>query len=478
MRWKIGPAILFLGVALGLWPGPARAQRASPERALAALGALSESFQALADQVSPAVVQIIASGYAPAEQAEAAGLGALTLRDVGGSGVVLDPDGYIVTNGHVVAGAHRVQVRFPARPVDGPPGTSILAPRGQVLGAQVVAVDPETDLAVLRVEAHGLPHLELGDSDELRKGQLVFAFGSPAGLENSVTMGVVSAVARQLRPEDPMIYVQTDAPINSGSSGGPLVDARGRVVGINTFILSKSGGSEGIGFAAPSNIVRNVFEQIRSSGFVHRGEIGIHAQTISPALAAGLQLPREWGVVLGDVVPGSPAERAGLRPGDVIVSLNGKVMENGRQLEVNLYRRPIGDLVTLEVLRGDERRTARVSVLERPDDPRLLLSRSVTPQENLISALGIVAVDLDSKVARLMRPLRRASGVVVVARSADAPPSVRGLRPGDVIYSVNRAPVSSVRELRDVLSSLGVNAPVVLQVERAGRLMFLAFELR
>ena len=150
---------------------------------------------------------------------------------------------------------------------------------------------------MLKIRERELPFVTLGDSDELRKGQLVMAFGNPFGLENSVTLGVVSAVGRQLQPEDPMVYIQTDAPINPGNSGGPLVDARGRLVGINTFIFSQSGGSEGIGFAVPSNIVKYVFTQIRESGRVARGEIGVHAQTITPTLAAGLGLPQPWGVI-------------------------------------------------------------------------------------------------------------------------------------------------------------------------------------
>ena len=212
------------------------------------------------------------------------------------------------------------------------------------------------------MEERGLPALPFGDSDELRAGQMVLAFGSPLGLQNSVSLGIVSAVARQLEAESPMVYIQTDASINLGNSGGPLVDARGRLVGVNTLILSGAPSTAGPGFAAPSNIVRAVFDQIKRTGRVRRGEIGVRAQTVTPTLAAGLGLKRDQGAVLADVAPGGPGDRAGLSVGDLVLTLDGKPIENGRQLHVNLYRREVGDVVRLEVLRGDTPTTVTVSV--------------------------------------------------------------------------------------------------------------------
>jgi len=302
---------LTLVLAL-LAPAAALAQAARDR--IGTLGDLSASFQALADKVKPAVVQIFVQGLAPGRGlVDASDL--LSAQSSVGSGVILDPAGYVVTNAHVVEGARRVRVLLARAEGPGKGASSILGRKGRWLGAQIVGVDHETDLAVLKLQGFdgGLPHLTLGDSDAVRAGTLVFAFGSPLGLENSVTMGVVSAIARQLRTEDPMIYLQTDAPINPGSSGGPLVDAEGRVVGINSALLSQSGGNEGIGFAAPSNIVRYVFEQIRTTGRVHRGEIGAIAQTITPALAKGLALGRDWGVIVSDVRPGGPAGRPAAR---------------------------------------------------------------------------------------------------------------------------------------------------------------------
>lgn len=273
-----------------------------------------------------------------------------------------------------------------------------------------------------------------------------------------------------------MVYIQTDAPINPGNSGGPLVDASGRVVGLNTFILSRSGGDEGIGFAVPSNIVRNVFDQIRRTGHVRRGGIGVHAQTITPALAKGLGLEREWGVILGDVVPGGPAEAAGLRPGDIIHSLDGKRMENGRQFDVNVYRRAIGETIRLEVLRGGERRTHSVSVVERADDPSRF-ARLVSPEHNLIPRLGVLAIDLDGELANLLPELRLPSGALVAAVASVERAWEEGFEAGDVIHSLNGAPIGTVAALRSAASALKPGDAVVAQVERRGRFLFVAFEI-
>lgn len=476
MRKEIALALAFGASLVVCLPESAYGQRRPDEQALAELGRMSGRFQALSRRVSPAVVQVLATGYQPPQQGDAPGTGLLSRRQVGGSGVILEPDGYVVTNLHVVEGAGRIRVQLPIPVDDAAPGQSILKARGKIVGARIVGVDRETDLAVLKVEETGLPHLELGDSDGLSPGQLVFAFGSPLGLDNSVSMGIVSAVARQLRPEDPMIYIQTDATINPGNSGGPLVDASGRVVGINTLILSQSGGSEGIGFAAPSNIVRNVYQQIKLNGYVRRGEIGVHAQTITPTLAEGLGLPRQWGVILGDVYPGGPADRAGLRVGDIVLGLDGKPMENGRQFDVNLYRTPIGEAVTLEILRGGEVLTVPVPVLERSDDIHRF-APMVSPEENLLPRLGILAVDLNPRIAEMIPGLRARRGVVVAARSPDATYGRVTLQPGDVILSLNGRPIDGLAAFRRAVDGLSTGSPVALQVERRGRLQYVAFEI-
>jgi serine protease Do len=465
------PCVIF---AVACLPAPAAAQR--PAAGVATLGDLSRSLQELSRTVSASVVQIFVTGYAPPDEDDPRGGGLPVLERSSGSGVIVDADGYIVTNAHVVENATRLEVELPLAASGGDPGRSILGRRGRTLGAQVVAIDRETDVAVIKVEARALPVLPFGDSDALSPGQLVLAFGSPLGLESSVTMGIVSAVARQLAPEDPMIYIQTDAPINPGNSGGALVDTDGRLVGINTLIYSQGGGSEGIGFAAPSNIVRNVFQQIRKSGRVRRGEVGVSTQTITPVLAEALGLPVDGGVIVADVADGGPAAAAGLEPGDIIHTLDGKRMENGRQFRINVYTRAIGEQIALDVQRGERRMAVRVPVVER-DSGTTRRMDLVSPQ-NSKRAHGIHALELTPDIVRMLEPLRRTQGVVVASVAADAPFSQQGrLQAGDVIYAMNGQGVASVAELTRAAGRLTFGAPAVLQIERDGALMYLGFRL-
>jgi serine protease Do len=457
---RLGPLALLLSAA---WAWAAPAQAPAPRDAGGDLFRLSRDLRTLSDRVTPAVVQVLTAGYSAAE-------GALIRERATGSGVILDPEGYVITNAHVVQGARRVQVALAGVSSGPPEARSVLRPPGRLVGAVVVGADQETDLAVLKLDEKGLPALALADSEAVRPGELVLAFGSPLGLENSVTMGVVSGVARQVEPDGRMIYIQTDASINPGNSGGPLVDGQGRVIGINTFILSQSGGSEGLGFAAPSNIVRNVYDQIRRTGRVRRGGIGVRAQTISPTLAAGLGLRQDWGVVLADVAPGGPAARAGLSIADVVLKLDGKVMENARQLEVNLYPRAPGGSVGLEVLRGAERRSFVVTVAERAGDPSRFLDR-VTQERNAVERLGMLGLELDEAILALLPGLRARAGVLVTTADRRS-----GVAPGDVIYAVNQESVTTVEGLRQALSRVDGRSPLVLQVERDGELQFLVID--
>jgi len=443
---------------------------------LDALESLSSSLEVLARRVNRSVVKIVVTGYGLSEDSDSRNTSLIVRQRATGSGVILTEDGYIATNAHVITGAHRIRVQLPSPERAVHDSHSLVKPPGTIMDAKVVGQDRETDVAILKIEATGLPHLTLGDSRELRQGQMVMAFGSPMGLQNSVSLGVVSAVARQLKPDSPTIYIQTDASINPGNSGGPLVDMSGRVVGLNTMILTQSGGSEGIGFAVPSDILRNVYNQIRKEGHVHRGQIGASVQTITPLLAAGLRLPQDWGVLVADAAPDGPAGKSGVQPGDIILSLNGRTMENARQLEVNLYRFPVGDQVKLEVLRGSQRLVMDVSVVAEDDDPQRFADL-VNPDQNLISKLGILGIDIDRRIAAMLPDLRKQYGIVVAAKAAGAESLEVDLRAGDVIYAINQEPTATVSALVAAVAQLKSGDPVVLQVERDGRLLYVAFEM-
>jgi serine protease Do len=469
MKIRNGRMAVLGVVALLLAVPPAAAQTS----AAPAIGDLSRSIQTTTQKVMPAVVEIFATSYRPGQGLVPRAADLVTTERASGSGVIVDSDGYIVTNAHVVAGAQRLQVEMPI-PVT---GTSILATRSRTMPATIVGIDTETDLAVLRVSGPGLASLAFGNSDDLQPGQLVLALGSPFGLHNSVSLGVVSAAARQLEPESPMIYVQTDAAINPGSSGGPLVDLSGRLVGINTLIFSQGGGYEGIGFAAPSNVVRTVYEQIKAFGRVRRGDIGVRAQTVTPVLAAGLNLSRERGVVLADVLPGSSAEIAGLKAGDLVLTADGKPMENGRQFHVGLYRGAAGQVVTLDVLRGTEALRFPVALGERADLIADLAS-AIDPRDNLVPRLGILGVTMSPAIVQMLPGLRMKAGVIV-ASLADGTLDSRqgGLAAGDVVFGVNRTPVPTLRDLRTAIDALKPGDPVVLHVERRGERLYLPFTL-
>lgn len=437
------------------------------------LRARSESFEALARAVNASVVQVHARSYGGVRRTERRTEWADKQR--GGSGVFVDSTGYLVTNAHVVNGAHSVQVELPG-PQRGAPGEqSILRPRGEILEAEVVGTDRETDVAVLKVDLprdqDRVPALSFGNSDELRPGQLVAAFGSPRGFKNSVSMGVVSATARQLRPESPMIYVQTDAPINPGSSGGPLVNVDGDIVGLNTLMFSSNGGYDGLGFAAPSNIVKAVYEQIREHGQVRRGVIGVHAQTITPELRRELGIDRRYRVILGDVRSGSPADRAGLRPGDVIAQLNGQRMENGRQLDVNLYS-ALGSIARLTVIRGDSTFTRSVRVVERPD-PQGRFADMANADKHRIDRLEALVLPMSEEVVSLLPTSRRIGGVLVAASNRPPPPWGDHLQSGDVLSIVDGQPVETPNDLRRILQNQAPDSRVVAHVFRDGHYQFL-----
>ena len=438
---------------------------------------MNAAFESLVKHVSPAVVEVLVTGYGTDEEDEDEKAPSPFGRERSlGSGVIIDPDGYIITNFHVVKGADRVRVVLTPQVGEAAQAPAMLKSKGRILNARIVGYSKQIDLAVLKVEATGLPTLPFAHYDRLHKGEVVLAFGSPEGLENSVTFGLVSSVLRQPDPDDPMVYIQTDAAINPGNSGGPLVDVEGNVVGIDTFIYTKSGGNEGIGFAIPSGIANYAYEQIRKYGRVRRRTIGADLQSLTPDLAGGLGITDTPGVVVADVDEGGPASRAGLRPGDVIESIEGMPVDNVALFTLSLYLGTTGDKVNLQVVRGGKRLNVSVPVLEPLHDLSRLADLS-NPATDLIPKLGIMGTTITGEIAEVVGPLRVSSGVLVTGTVANRLAVDSGLQEGDVIHAFNRAPIKSMEDLRSAFGNLKPGDPAALQVERNGKFTFLTFEM-
>ena len=344
-----------------------------------------------------------------------------------GSGVIVDAkNGYVLTNNHVVANATEIRVTLHD---------------GRELVAEVVGTDEPTDLALLRVPAENLTAVPIADSDALRVGDFVVAIGNPFGLGQTVTSGIVSGLGRALglRQESYENFIQTDAAINRGNSGGALVNLRGELIGINTAILSGSGGNIGIGFAIPTNMARYVMGQLIEHGEVSRGVLGVTVQNLSREIAEAMSLDEADGVVVSSVSPGSAAEKAGLEVGDVIVALDGERVANVNQLRNRLGMMPVGQEVRVEFLRDGKRRTVRATISK--------LSPEAVAAGSLHPALDGVAF---SEIPETSPLAGREQGAYVVQVAPDSAAARKGLQAGDVITSVNRRPVRNVADLRRV----------------------------
>src|SRR6266446_2626293 len=434
---------------------------------------LNGALEGLAAKVSSGVVEILVTGYGPAHEENRTQTALIVRQHAVGSGVIVDPNGYIMTNAHVVEGAQRIRVALPL-PTD--TGRAVPVGKRRILEARLLGVHKETDLALLKIDEKDLPTLPLLSQQRAHVGQLVFAIGSPEGLQNSVTMGVVSAMYRQPDPAKAMSYIQTDAPINPGNSGGPLIDMNGSVVGINTFILSSGGGSEGLGFAIPARIVEFVYQSLRQHGHVHRVEIGAVAQEITPAMADGLQLAQHWGVIFADVKPDGPAAAAGLQIQDIVIAADDRRIETLPQLSSALYLHRLDQVLKLEVLRGNQKKTLYVPAIEHRDHVEQLFD-AADPEKSLVPHLGILAIDFTPELRSQIGSLRIPSGVIVLGRAADLITPDTGLQTGDVIHTLNTTPTPDMATLRTAVISLKTGDPVVIQVERSDGLTYLSFEM-
>jgi serine protease Do len=447
-----------------------------PSQAPEVLQQLNSALEGLVAKVSPAVVQVVVTGYGPLEDKNQQDTALVARQRTIGSGVIVDSSGFIMTNAHVVEGAQRIRVILPVPSIDMP---MQLAPVGkrQIFEAKLIGMDKDIDVALIKVNPRiPMPTLALASRRRVHQGQLVFAIGSPEGLQSTVTMGIVSSVARQPDPDKPMVYIQTDAPINPGNSGGPLVDMDGYVVGMNTFILSQAGGSEGLGFAIPARVVEFAYESLRKYGHVHRSAIQARAQTITPTLAAALGLPQNWGVMIADVLPGGPAEAAGLRIQDIVLAVDDRRIETLLVYTAMLYLHPADQVLRLDILRGTEKKTLFIPVLQEKHETDQLANLA-SAESNLVPVLAILGLDLDDKIRPLIPDLRNPLGVVVVARAADIMGPDTGLATGDIVHAVNRAPVDSLDSLRAALKTIKSGDPVALQIERQGHLLYLSFEM-
>jgi serine protease Do len=367
-----------------------------------------------------------------------------------GSGVVVNPDGYILTNNHVVEGASDVEVFTQDR---------------RRFKAKTIGTDARTDIAVLKIDASGLPTLTLSDSSKLKVGDVVFAIGQPFGIGETATMGIVSATGRGLggaieHYED---FIQTDAAINPGNSGGALIDLHGDLVGINTAIISGGGGNQGVGFAIPINMARNVMDQIVEHGKVIRGYMGVAIQPVSPDIAKAFGLPHGGGALIGDVSPDSPAQKAGLQRGDIVLQLNGQPVSGPDDLSVRISEMAPGTVAHLQIHRNGESKDLDVTLGELPEKTAAAQNNEQAPAV----LKGMQVQNITPEIARQLKLPSSTTGVVVTEVAPSSPADVAGIQRGDVIQEVNRKPVRNVGEFEQALRATG-NQAVLLLMERGG----------
>lgn len=377
-----------------------------------------------------------------------------------GSGFVIARDGYIMTNAHVVDGAERIKVKFSDR---------------REMDARLVGADKRTDIALLKVDARDLPVLPLGNSDQLQAGEWVAAIGSPFGFDQSITAGIVSATDRTLSGDGIVPFIQTDVAINPGNSGGPLLNLKGEVVGINSQILTRSGGYMGLSFAIPANVALSVADQLKQDGRVHRAWLGVSLQTLDGRLARAFGRSATQGALVASVVAGSPAERAGVRPGDIVLKANGQQIDSADQVPRIVAGLRPGQNITLDVWRRDKNISLLVPLIEHGGVSNDKRPETNGGQEHRAGGrLGIKASALD---ARMLASLGIAHGVKVEAVDDNSMAAQAGLMPGDVLVELDGQTVASPEQLKHIADALPTRHAISMRVLRDAQVVYMALEI-
>jgi serine protease Do len=478
----IGVVLLLLGFALGALStgffekGPAleTAQRLARPRVSGQIMEESRDFSEIADAVSPSVVNITTVRLAGRGEGKGPVFDFFNdffnpfydfegrWKEQGtGSGVIVSADGYIITNNHVVTGAEKIKVTLYDK---------------RVFSGKVVGSDPKTDIAVVKISSERLPTVAWGDSDKLRVGEFVLAIGNPFGLSHTVTMGIISAVGRaNVGIADYEDLIQTDAAINPGNSGGPLVDGEGSLIGINTAIFSKSGGYQGIGFAVPSNMAREIMEQLLKNGKVVRGWLGVTIQEITPELARKFGHGSPEGALVGEALKGSPAEKAGLRRGDIILAFGPKAVEGPAALRNIVAGYAPGTKVPVRILRDRRQMKLVVTVGELPAEMETVPSQP-SSDTGRDAFYGLSVITLTDDVARQLDLQRGERGVVVVRVQRGSPAEDAGLKRGDVITEINNRVIMGIEDFRTISSSVPPDDTVLMFINRGGRKFFITVD--
>ncbi|HYE16346.1 MAG TPA: Do family serine endopeptidase [Pyrinomonadaceae bacterium] len=465
-----------LAVVLGAVAAGAQTPAAEQVGAQAPRTYATNSYAAVVSRAAPAVVTVRSQRRVTASEQRIPFLDDPTLREFFGdrlpqgrqvprperqrglgSGVIVSPDGYILTNHHVVEGAEQITIELTDR---------------RTLSAKLVGSDPPSDLAVLKVDVAGLPSLPLGDSDRVQVGDVVLAIGNPLGIGQTVTSGIISAKGRQTGLGDGSFedFLQTDAAINRGNSGGALISADGELIGINSQILSPSGGSIGIGFAIPSNMARDVMSQLVKSGRVRRGMVGVTIQPVTADIAASLDIGQPRGALVSSVMPGGPAERAGLRRGDIIVAVNNAPVADSNTFRNTVARMQPGTPASVTVLRDGREQQFRLTLGELPAETSRggREGEGDDPGEAEGGRLGVTVEPLTPEAAARLELPRDTRGLAITGVNSDGPAAEAGLRRGDVIQEVNRQPVRTAEELRAALDRAGTRPALLLVTNERG----------